>query len=155
MIKGILKEIIIILLIALAIILLLGILLYDYVPMKKVVPTTESYVATEEVKQALEEKAETENDKVVLTYEVTSTDIKNYKKGNDYKAGRKNPFSSVNTVGGTTTNGQTSNGSANGTNNNNNNSSNNNNNDSNSNNSGTNTGNNTNSTNYYPDKGTK
>lgn len=95
MAKNVLKEIIIILLLALAIILILGVLLYDYVPMNKVVPETITYTASEETKKALEEKAEIEQDEVILTYEVTSTDLNNYKQTSDYKAGRKNPFSDV------------------------------------------------------------
>ena len=95
MAKNVLKEIIIILLLTLAIILILGVLLYDYVPMNKVVPETITYTASEETKKALEEKAEIEQDEVILTYEVTSRDLNNYKQTSDYKAGRKNPFSDV------------------------------------------------------------
>ena len=95
MAKNVLKVIIIILLLTLAIILILGVLLYDYVPMNKVVPETITYTASEETKKALEEKAEIEQDEVILTYEVTSTDLNNYKQTSDYKAGRKNPFSDV------------------------------------------------------------
>ena len=47
MAKNVLKEIIIILLLTLAIILLLGVLLYEYVPMNKVVPEAVTYTATE------------------------------------------------------------------------------------------------------------
>ena len=53
MAKNVLKEIIIILLLTLAIILILGVLLYDYVPMNKVVPETITYTASEETKKAL------------------------------------------------------------------------------------------------------
>ena len=83
MAKNVLKEIIIILLLTLAIILLLGVLLYEYVPMNKVVPEAVTYTATEETRQALEEKTAQDSDEVILSYEVTSTDLKNYKKGKD------------------------------------------------------------------------
>lgn len=96
MIKGVLKEIIIILLLTLAIILLLGVLLYDYVPMNKTIPEQISYSATEEVRTALEERQATDQEDVILSYEVTSTDLKNYQRVNEYQAGRKNPFESVN-----------------------------------------------------------
>lgn len=95
MTKGILKEIIIILLLILAVILLLGVLLYDYVPLNKVIPETVKYVATEETKAALEEKNATDEDTVVLSYEVTATDLKNYQRVNEYKPGRKNPFGAI------------------------------------------------------------
>ena len=151
MVKNVLKEIIIILLLTLAVILLLGVLLYDYVPMNKVIPEKVTYTATEETRKALEEKQQMENDEVILSYEVTSTDLSNYKKVNDYKAGRKNPFSAVssgdtgtgtgsgNTTGGNDSNTNTSNsGSTN-----------------NSSNSGSGSNSNSNSTNYYPDRGIK
>ena len=148
MAKNVLKEIIIILLLTLAIILLLGVLLYEYVPMNKVVPEAVTYTATEETRQALEEKTAQDSDEVILSYEVTSTDLKNYKKGKDYKAGRKNPFSAVttteagnttqtNTTGNTnTTNSESKVNTENTTNTEKNNST-------------------SNSTNYYPDKGIK
>ena len=46
--KNVLREIIILLLLTLAIILLLGVLLYEYVPMNKVIPETVTYTATQE-----------------------------------------------------------------------------------------------------------
>mgnify|MGYP000098062645 CR=1 FL=1 len=95
--KNVLREIIILLLLTLAIILLLGVLLYEYVPMNKVIPETVTYTATDETRKAIEEQSAQDDGTVVLSYEVTSTDLKNYKKVNDYKAGRKNPFSTVNT----------------------------------------------------------
>ena len=154
--KNILKEIIIILLLILAIILLLGVLLYDYVPMNKVVPEAVTYAASEDTQKALEEKSAEDDDTVVLSYEVTATDLKNYKRVNDYKAGRKNPFSAASSdttgsTGTTSNNGQTSNNGSSQT-------SESNNTSSGSNSSGTSsTGSSTgkNSTNYYPDKGTK
>ena len=50
MTKSILKEIIIVLLLCLAIILVLGILLYEYVPMSKTIPNQVAYTTPEEVK---------------------------------------------------------------------------------------------------------
>ena len=145
MVKSVLKEIIIILLLTLAIILLLGVLLYDYVPMNKVMPEKISYTASDEVKQ-ISTEVEKKNEEIPITsYTVTSTDLKNYKKVNDYTAGRKNPFAAIETSGGTegttgnttsgntTTSGSTNTDTTNG---------------------GT-TGTNENSTNYYPDRGTK
>ena len=49
MTKSILKEIIIVLLLCLAIILVLGILLYDYVPISKTVPNQVAYTTPEDV----------------------------------------------------------------------------------------------------------
>ena len=155
MIKNVLKEIIIILLLTLAVILLLGVLLYDYVPMNKVIPEKVTYTATEETRKALEEKQQMENDEVILSYEVTSTDLSNYKKVNDYKAGRKNPFSAVSseTTGGNTTNRDTT--GSNSSNTNTSNSGSGNSNSGSGSNKDNETNANSNSTNYYPDKGIK
>ena len=50
MAKNIIKEIIIFLLLTLAIILILGVLLYKYVPSNKIIPETISYTTSENVK---------------------------------------------------------------------------------------------------------
>ena len=150
MTKSILKEIMVILLLILVIILLLGVLLYNYIPMNKVIPQEVKYVAGEDTKQALEEKKVADSESVVLTYEVSATDLQNYQKVNEYKAGRKNPFGEITedeTESGTNSNtGSSTNSGSNST-------------SSGSNNSGS-SGNsgsssNSNSTHYYPDKGTK
>ena len=94
MTKNIFKEIVIILLLCLAIILLLGILLYDYVPMTKTIPNPVSYKTPENVEQELAETQDIDESQVVMTYEVDSTDLNNYKRIQDYKPGKANPFSS-------------------------------------------------------------
>ena len=95
MAKNIFKEIIIILLLTLAIILLLGVMLYDYVPMNKVIPETVTYTASEEVKEISTEVNEKSEEMPITSYTVTSTDLKNYKRTHEYEAGRKNPFGAV------------------------------------------------------------
>ena len=69
MAKTILRETIIILLLCLAIILVLGVVLYNYVPINKIVPEEVSYTQAEEVKKAIEESVSAENTQVILTYE--------------------------------------------------------------------------------------
>lgn len=154
MAKKVFKEIIIILLLTLAIILLLGVLLYDYVPMNKVIPEKVTYTASDEVKEISTEINKKDEEIPITSYTVTSTDLKNYKKVNDYTAGRKNPFAAVeiiesnpeatngNANGNTGTTGQTNSSSSGSSKN-----------DSGTTNSGS--SNNKNSTNYYPDKGIK
>ena len=97
MTKSILKEIIIVLLLCLAIILVLGILLYDYVPMSKTVPNQVAYTTPEDVKQELIQSGTLDESEVILTYEVNSDDLNNYKRVKDYKPGKANPFSSYET----------------------------------------------------------
>lgn len=107
MAKNIIKETIIVLLLCLAIILLLGILLYEYVPMAKTIPNPVSYTTPENVKEELTEAGGIDESQVIMTYEVDSNDLSNYKKIQDYKPGKANPFSSYETAG---TNPSTGNG---------------------------------------------
>ena len=97
MTKSILKEIIIVLLLCLAIILVLGILLYDYVPISKTVPNQVAYTTPEDVKQELIQSGSLDESEVIMTYEVNSDDLNNYKRVKDYKPGKANPFSSYET----------------------------------------------------------
>lgn len=113
MAKNVIKEIIILLLLCLAIILLLGILLYEYVPMSKTVPNPVSYTTPEDVQQELASSSDVDNSQIILTYEVDSTDLNNYERINDYQPGKANPFSSYETSGeNTTTNGSATGGNS-------------------------------------------
>lgn len=116
MAKSIIKELIIVLLLCLAIIIILGILLYEYVPMVKTLPNQVSYTTPQEAKEELAEASEVDESQVVMTYEVNSADLNNYKKVQKYKPGKANPFSSYeqSTTGtNTTENGSTGSGSSN------------------------------------------
>ena len=144
MAKKVIKEIIIMLLLCLAIILILGVLLYEYVPSNKIVPDEVSYTTPASVQEELSKSEDVENDEVILTYNVDSTDLDNYERINTYVPGKPNPFSPYTE---TTTSGEdtTPNGSSTGA--------------SGNTNSGSSTGtNNTTSSGgsaYYPDTGTK
>ena len=52
--KNIIKELIIFLLLVLAIILILGVLLYEYVPTNKIIPEKVSYTTPENIKSELQ-----------------------------------------------------------------------------------------------------
>lgn len=150
MAKTVIKEIIITLLLCLAIILVLGILLYEYVPMSKTVPTAVSYATPENVKKELATTDNVEDEVFQTSYEITAQDLTNYKRVQDYKPGKANPFSSYESQSSgsnTTNNGSSSGSSSNGG------TSSNETNNGNSSNSGTNT--NTSGGNFFPDKGTK
>lgn len=144
MAKKVIKEIIIMLLLCLAIILVLGVLLYEYVPSNKIIPEEVSYTTPQEVQEELSKSEDVENDQVILTYSIDATDLNNYERINSYVPGKTNPFSSYNTSS-TSGNGSSSNGSNNQSNN-----SNNSNNTSNSEETDDNT-----NTGYFPNKGTK
>lgn len=93
MAKIVIREMMIILLICLANILILGVLLYKYVPSNKIIPETVSYTTPETVQEELSKSENVENDEIILTYSVNSTDLDNYERINTYVPGKPNPFS--------------------------------------------------------------
>ena len=101
MAKTVVKQVIITLLLCLAILLILAVLLYAYVPNNKVIPEKVSYTAPEDVKEVLDETV-SEDSQVILTYEVNSSDLTNAERINDYNPGKVNPFSSYEITEGTT-----------------------------------------------------
>ena len=87
------KEIVIILLLVLAILLVLGVFLYDYIPMNKVVPKIEQYEAPNNVKQELQQSIEEEqNTMTPIVYEINNSDLNLYERTKDYDKGKVNPF---------------------------------------------------------------
>ena len=97
MAKSIIKEIIIILLLLLAILLALGVLFYDYIPTNKTIPSVGTYSTAESIQTELNEKV-TKDEAVLVTYEITGTDLNTYQKTKDYKPGKANPFSTYQTA---------------------------------------------------------
>lgn len=118
MAKSILKEIIIVLLLCLAIMLVLGILLYEYVPINKTIPNEVAYTTPQNVKQELSSSSDVDESQIIMTYEINSDDLSNYRRVQDYVPGKANPFSSYETTaetptqGGSSTGGSNSNGNA-------------------------------------------
>lgn len=103
MLKSVIKEIFIILLLSIAILLILGILFYDYIPINRVVPQKEAYSTPDEVKNEIDEEiAETE--KIEVTYEVTDADLNIYRQTGSYTEGKANPFALGSTTDGNNTN---------------------------------------------------
>ncbi len=112
MLKSVIKEIFIILLLSIAILLILGILFYDYIPINKVVPEREAYTTPDEVKNEINEDI-TETEKVEVTYEVTDADLNIYKQTGSYTEGKANPFSLESTTDENNTNTNDGNGGQN------------------------------------------
>ena len=94
MVGKILKEVGIALLLCLAIILLLGVVLYEFIPNNKVLPEKVAYVTPENVKEEINKSEGVDESSVVLTYQIDANDLNNYKRINDYVPGKPNPFSS-------------------------------------------------------------
>ena len=109
MVKSIIKEIIIMLLLCVAILLILGVLFYDYIPSNKVVPSKIAYSTPENIQEEINEEV-IEANKTKITYEVTDADLNIYKQSNSYVPGKRDPFSmeetqpTRNATGGTSTN---------------------------------------------------
>lgn len=97
MIKSIIKEIFIMILLCIAIVLILGILLYDYIPSNKVIPVKEAYETPNDVKEEINEQI-TEIEKTEISYEITDADLNLYKQTSSYRPGKPDPFSESSTV---------------------------------------------------------
>ena len=95
MASKIIKEAIIMLLACLIIMLTFIVVLYEFRPSKKIIPEIAVYKATEQLSEQLADNVDAENEQVVLTYEVTASDLNSYKAKKDYVPGKENPFSSL------------------------------------------------------------
>ena len=155
MVKSIIKEIIIVLLLLIAIILALGVLFYEYIPSNKTVPSVATYTTSQSVKDELNEQV-TEDETVLVTYEITESDLKTYEKTKEYVQGRRNPFAATeDTTSQNATSGNTSSGSQTTGNTNSSSSSSSENTNTNSTNNSPTTNTNDDDGNFFPDKGTK
>ena len=92
MAKSIVKEIIIILLLLIAAILALGVLFYDYIPNNKTVPSVQAYKTSDSVSREIAEQI-TEDEAILVTYRITSDDLKGLEITKEYNKGKANPFS--------------------------------------------------------------
>lgn len=88
----IIKEIIIMLLVALAGMLLFAVIFYEYIPNRKVVPEVTQYSASEKIKELKADNIDKRDEQIIKTFKVTSSDLSNYKVTNDYVAGKSDPF---------------------------------------------------------------
>ena len=92
MIKTILKEGGIIILLLLAISLILAILFYDYIPSNKTVPIRlQAYNMPSEIEEELG-NGSFEEQNIVRTFYIDSSDLDVYESTNDYDKGKANPF---------------------------------------------------------------
>ena len=115
MVKSVLKEIFIILLLSIAILLILGILFYDYIPINRVIPEAEAYTTPENVQEEISETI-TEAEKIEVTYEVTDSDLNIYQQSGRYTEGKANPFAIDESVITNNANGNNNNGNGGSTN---------------------------------------
>lgn len=111
MIKSIIKEVFIIVLLIVSIMIVLGIIFYDYNPTTKKVPSkVEAYTLSQDMQEELNETIEvSETQNIVKTYKVNSSDLKQQERNDDYKPGKINPFAPVESEGSNNANGNLSN----------------------------------------------
>ena len=108
MIKTIIKEAGIVVLLLIAIALILGIIFYDYIPNNKTIPAkVESHAFPEDIKEELSQTLKDEQN-IVRTYYIDSSDLSLYESTKEYDKGKVNPFVDTSTVAPATTNSTTS-----------------------------------------------
>lgn len=97
MLKTIAKEGGIVILLILAIMLILGIVFYDYIPKNKSIPIkTQAYEFPEDIKLELNGNVD-EAQNIVETYYIDETDLNAYESKKDYNKGKPNPFAASTT----------------------------------------------------------
>ena len=97
MAKVIIRETIISLLVCLAVLLILSVALYNYIPANKVVPESVEYTPSTEIKTQLNAEVEDNSSEILMTYEITASDLDNFERTNEYNPGKANPFAIVST----------------------------------------------------------
>jgi hypothetical protein len=95
MTKVIIRETIIALLVCLAVLLILSVALYNYIPTNKVIPETVEYAPTKEIQTQLNSAVEDNSNEILMTYEITAQDLDNYERTNEYNPGKANPFAAA------------------------------------------------------------
>lgn len=96
MIKTVIREIAITLLLCVVILLLLGVIFYDYNPINKIVPNKVAYNVPEDIRNELEENIESTTPSIEnKVYTIEGSDLNIYKRSNTYNPSKENPFAST------------------------------------------------------------
>ena len=96
MTKQVTKQILIILLSCIAIVLILALIFYQYIPSNKVIPAkVQAYSTPDSIKSEIEDSL---NDQSLTAqsefYEITDSDLEQYKSNKSYNPGKSDPFAS-------------------------------------------------------------
>ena len=86
------KDLSISILIVICISLVISIIFYNKIPLRKVIPESQEYALTSEMKEALSENYKDEATEIVTTYYIDAADLKKYESTKEYDKGKKNPF---------------------------------------------------------------
>ena len=90
--KNLIKDIIISFLIIIAIILLIIVICYDKVSIGKVIPKIEEYKLSDDIKNEIDIESADNQTEIVTTYQIDSSDLKQYEKTKEYNKGKRDPF---------------------------------------------------------------
>lgn len=90
--KPLMKEICVLLLLSIAILLILGIVFYNYIPISVTISSKEEYQTPEEVQNEINDST-ADSLKTEITYEITDADLSDYQEQSDYSEGKTDPFS--------------------------------------------------------------
>ena len=105
MAKIVIRETIIALLVCLAVLLILSVALYNYIPSNKVVPESVQYSPRKQIQTQLNAEVESNSDEILMTYEVTASELDHFEQTDEYNPGKVNPFAPVSTTPSDTGNG--------------------------------------------------
>ena len=111
MAKTIFKEILIILLVCVAIILLMAVIFYNYIPTNKVIPAkVTAYQLPQNVEEIINETTIDSYNSSSINYTIDNADLSKYQATQSYNPGKADPFSeySENSVGSTNNSGTNS-----------------------------------------------
>lgn len=94
MVKTIMKEAFIMLLITVAVLVVLALVLYQFMPTNRVIPSKVTVYATPEevAKEIDDEVTEQEYESTNTVYDITDSDLSKYKSEKNYNPGKVNPF---------------------------------------------------------------
>ena len=93
MVKSILKEILIILLVCVAIVLLMAVIFYNYIPTNKVIPAkVTAYQLPENVEELLDTTTLENQNAPESTYIIDDSDLTRYEATQSYNPGKADPF---------------------------------------------------------------
>lgn len=94
MAKTIFKEILIILLVCVAIILLMAVIFYNYIPTNKVIPAkVTAYQLPQNVEEIINETTIDSYNSSSVNYTIDSADLSKYQASQSYNPGKADPFS--------------------------------------------------------------
>lgn len=92
---SIIKNIVVSILIVVCIIIVLSVVFYDKIALNRVIPETDEYYLSDEMKKEIEDGKIEETEEIITTYSIDAADLKKYEKNNQYVKGKNHPFAAT------------------------------------------------------------